>query len=101
MLNSAKIISAVQRKCAICEKIRGGGGGGGDFPGSATGMSLNGKLNNSAKVLWNDVTSSQVFKPQLLFYLLPFTALRGFLLGNYKKRNSELNFGKRKEKEPE
>ena len=90
MLNSAKIISAVQRKCAICEKIRGGGG-----------MSLNGKLNNSAKVLWNDVTSSQVFKPQLLFYLLPFTALRGFLLGNYKKRNSELNFGKRKEKEPE
>ena len=28
MLNSAKIISAVQRKCAMYEKNKGGGGGG-------------------------------------------------------------------------
>ena len=29
MLNSAKIIPAVLRKCAISEKNKGGGGGGG------------------------------------------------------------------------
>ena len=41
MLNSAKTISAVLRKCAIYEIIEGGGGvPRGPFPGSATDCSL-------------------------------------------------------------